>query len=228
MASLFPTALPATKNDYDSNDLVASADQNAQSDDIRAIAAKVGIDGSTDVNSLEYRVTNAVVLSKATGAEVDTGTDDDKFVTAKAITDSTVAFTADLPVKATGAETNVGTNDTKFVTPLASMTAKTTVTAYTPAGAGTTTLDLSLGSIFTVTMPATTQTLAISNATVGQAFIVDIVNVTGQGVLTWFTTIKWAGGSAPTLTGTNTKVDSFGFRVTSAGNYYGYIIGMNL
>lgn len=228
MASLFPTALPATKNDYDSNDLVASADQNAQSDDIRAIAAKVGIDGSTDVNSLEYRVTNAVVLSKATGAEINTGTDDDKFVTAKAITDSTVAFTADLPVKATGAETNVGTNDTKFVTPLASMTAKTTVTAYTPAGAGTTTLDLSLGSIFTVTMPATTQTLAISNATVGQAFIVDIVNVTGQGVLTWFTTIKWAGGSAPTLTGTNTKVDSFGFRVTSAGNYYGYIIGMNL
>ena len=228
MSSLFPVALPATKNDYDSNDLVASADQNAQSDDIRAVAAKVGIDGSTDVNSLEYRITNAVVLDVATGAEINTATDNVKYVTALAIEDSNLARSADLPVKATGAETNVGTNDAKFLTPLASMTAKTTVTAYAPAGAGTTTLDLSLGSIFKVTMPAATQTLAISNATVGQAFILDIVNVTSQGVLTFFSTIKWAGGSAPTLTGTNTKIDSFGFRVVSAGNYYGYIIGMNL
>jgi hypothetical protein len=228
MASLFPTALPASKNDYDSNDLVASADQNSQADDINAIATKVGIDGSTDVNSLEYRVTNAVVLDTASGAEVNTGTDNVKYVTALAIEDSNLARAADLPVKATGAETNVGTNDAKFLTPLASMTSKTTVTAYAPAGAGTTTLDLSLGNIFTLTMPAATQTLAISNATVGQCFILEITNVTSQGVLTWFSTIKFAGGSAPTLTGTNTKIDALGFRVVSAGNYFGYIIGLNL
>ena len=220
--------MPATKNDYDSNDLVASADQNAQSDDIRAIAATVGITGTTDETTLEWRVENAVVLSKATGAEINTATDDDKFVTAKAIEDSNLARAADLPVKATGAETNVGTNDAKFVTPLASKTAKTIVTAYAPAGAGTTTIDLSLGGIFTVTMPAATQTLAISNATVGQCFIVEIINTTNQGVLTWFSLIKWAGGSEPTLTGTNTRKDSFGVRVTSAGNYDGYIVGMNV
>jgi len=228
MASLFPTALPASKNDYDSNDLVASADQNAQADDINAIAAKVGIDGSTDPNSLEYRVTNAVVLEVATGAEVNTGTDNVKYVTPQAIEDSNVARTTDIPVKATGIETNLGTNDTKFVTPLASMTGKTILTSYAPAGAGTTTLDLSLGSQFKVTMPATTQTLAISNATVRQPFILEIINVTNQGVLTWFSTITWAGGSAPTLTGTNNKKDTFGFIVTGAGTYDGYICGMNL
>lgn len=228
MASSFPTALPVSKTDFDSNTLVASAPLNKIGEDIDAIAAKVGIDSSLDTNSLDYKINNVVVLEVATGAEVNTGTDNAKYVTAKAITDSTVAFVSDVPVKATGAETNVGTNDTKFVTPLASMTAKTTVTAYAPAGAGTTTLDLSLGGTFKVTMPAAAQTLAISNATVGQYFVVEIVNTSGQGVLTWFSTIKWAGGSAPTLTGTNTKVDVMGFRVVSAGNYYGYIVGQNL
>ena len=226
--SLFPTALPATKNDYDSNDLVASADQNAQSDDIRAIAAKVGIDGSEDTDSIDYKINNIATLTVATGADINTGTDDLSYVTSKAIADSTVVMDADLPVKATGIETNLGTDDDKFVTPLASMTAKTIVTSYSPVGAGTTTFNLSLGSIFTVTMPAATQTLAISNATVGQCFIIELTNSTDQGVLTWFTTIKWSGGSAPTLTGTNGKVDTFGFRVTSAGNYFGYVVGQNI
>jgi len=103
-----------------------------------------------------------------------------------------------------------------------------TVTSYAPGGAGTTTLDLALGNSFVVTMPAATQTLAISNASVGQYFVVDINNVTSQGALTWFTTIRWASGSAPTLTGTNEKRDSFGFKVTGVGTYDGFIIGQNL
>lgn len=59
---------------------------------------------------------------KATGAEINTGTDDAKFATAKAIADSDVAFLSDIPsvpVKATGTEINTGTNDTKFATPKA-------------------------------------------------------------------------------------------------------------
>jgi hypothetical protein len=227
MSSAFPTALPEAKNDYDSDDIIASANMNAFADDINAIAEKVGIDDSEDESSLEYQINNIVTLEIASGDDVNTGTDDLKYVTAKAITDSTVAFVADIPVKATGIETNAGTNDAKFVTPLASKTAKTLVTAYAPEGAGTTTINLALGNLFRVTMPATTQTLALSNETVGQCFIIEILNVTDQGVLTWFSTIRWAGGSAPTLTGTNSKIDSFGFRVTSAGNYLGYIVGMN-
>ena len=58
-------------------------------------------------------------LSKASGADVDTGTDDAKYVTAKAITDSGVAFTSDIPAalsKASGSEVNTGTDDAKYVT----------------------------------------------------------------------------------------------------------------
>lgn len=104
---------------------------------------------------------------------------------------------------------------------------KNSVTEYTPAGAGTTTITAPYG-IHTVTMPAATQTLAVSNEVVGQCFIVEINNVTSQGALTWFSTIRWAGGSAPTLTGTNGKRDTFGFRVTGTDTYDGFIVGQNI
>lgn len=121
--------------------------------------------------------------------------------------------------------TIVGTTDSQTLTNKVQV-AK--VASYSPAGAGTTTLDLSTGGVHVVTMPAATQTLALSNETIGQFFVVEINNVTSQGALTWFTTIKWAGGTTPTLTGTNGKKDTFGFRVTSAGNYDGYIVGQNV
>ncbi len=103
-----------------------------------------------------------------------------------------------------------------------------TVVTYTPAGAGTTTINLASGNIHNITMPAATQTLAISNATTGQCFIVEINNVTSQGALTWFSTIRWANGVTPTLTVTNGKRDVFGFRVTGAGTYDGYVCGQNI
>ena len=103
-----------------------------------------------------------------------------------------------------------------------------TAQAYVPSGAGTSTLNLALGNEHVVTMPAATQTLAISNGTVGQKFIVSINNVTSQGALTWFSTIRWADGSAPTLTGTNGKRDTFGFVMTGSNTYDGFIIGQNI
>ena len=102
------------------------------------------------------------------------------------------------------------------------------IAIYSPGGAGTTTIDLSTGGVHAVTMPASTQTLAISNGTTGQCFIIEINNVTSQGALTWFTTIRWAGGVAPTLTGTNGKRDTFGFRITGSNTYDGYIVGQNI
>lgn len=98
----------------------------------------------------------------------------------------------------------------------------------TPGIGATQTLDLNTAKIFTITMPAGDLTLAISNSTAGKVFIVEIINATSQGALTWFSTVKWANGTTPTLTGTNGKKDTFGFRCTSAGNYEGYIIGQNI
>jgi hypothetical protein len=105
-----------------------------------------------------------------------------------------------------------------------------TVTTYTPAGAATATLDLTTGNIHAITMPASGNiTIAISNETAGQCFIIEITQgAAGSQTVTWFTTIKWAGGSASTLTTTAAKTEVFGFRVTSADNYLGFIVGQNL
>ena len=103
------------------------------------------------------------------------------------------------------------------------------VTSYTPDAAATATLDVSQAAIHHITMPAGNITIAISNETVGQCFLIEITqDGTGSRTVTWFSTIKWAGGSAPTLTTTASKRDTFGFRVTGADTYDGFIVGQNV
>lgn len=73
------------------------------------------------------------------------------------------------------------------------------------------------------------RTLALSNMAAGDKIVIDLIqDGTGSRTVTWFTTIKWVWGSAPTLTTTINKIDTFGFICTSAGNYQGYIIGQNI
>ena len=100
---------------------------------------------------------------------------------------------------------------------------------YSPAGGATATLDLSLANEHRITMPAGNITIALSNDTNGQKFIVSITqDGTGSRTVTWFSTIKWAGGSVPTLTTTASKRDTFGFIRTGSGTYDGFIIGQNI
>lgn len=101
--------------------------------------------------------------------------------------------------------------------------------SYTPSAAATATLDLALGNHHRITMPAGNITIALSHDTVGQKFIVDITqDATGSRTVTWFSTIRWAGGSAPTLTTTASKRDSLGFIVTGSGTYDGFVIGQSI
>jgi len=103
-----------------------------------------------------------------------------------------------------------------------------TAQTYTPAAAGTATLDLSLSNSHFITMPAGNITIALSSDTSNQPFIVRILqDATGSRTVTWFATIKWAGGTAPTLTTTASKADTFGFIRTTANQYDGFIVGQN-
>lgn len=93
---------------------------------------------------------------------------------------------------------------------------------------GTITFDLSASNIHTVTLGGN-RTLALSNGSTGQCFVIRLVqDGTGSRTVTWFSTIKWAGGTTPTLTTTASKIDVFGFITTSSGNYDGFVIGQNL
>lgn len=115
----------------------------------------------------------------------------------------------------TSIEFNAGTN--------------TPIQSYTPAIGGTATLDLSKGNIHHIAMPAGNITIAVSNSTAGQAFLVRILQDTsGSRTVTWFSNITWPGGGAPTLTTTANKVDSFGFETTASNTFDGFVIGQNL
>ena len=68
----FPTSLPGLKNDFDSADPIASADQNDQANEVNAIGAKVGIDSSAVTTSHDYKLSGVTGTDKAvskTGTE---------------------------------------------------------------------------------------------------------------------------------------------------------------
>lgn len=141
---------------------------------------------------------------------------------------------------------NVDNFDTYFVNSLAStatLSAKTltgatvinkptinaSVQAYTTDTDGATiTFDMASSNIHTVVLGGA-RTLAVSNVSVGQSFVIRLVqDGSGSRTVTWFSTIKWPNGVVPTLTTTLNKTDVFGFICTSSGNYDGYVVGMNL
>lgn len=97
------------------------------------------------------------------------------------------------------------------------------------AVSNTFTCDLSTSKIFKITLGAT-NTIALTNAEVGKAFMIRISqDATGSRTVTWFGGITWGdGGTVPTLTTTSNKTDVFGFLCVASNQYDGYIISQNL
>lgn len=94
------------------------------------------------------------------------------------------------------------------------------------------TFNLSLSNIHTLTLGGN-RTLKVSNATVGQMFLLRLIqDGTGNRTVTWdpsnFGTIKWPSATAPTLSTTAGSVDVFAFLCTSSGNWDGYFVGFDL
>src|SRR3990167_4090176 len=150
--------------------------------------------------------------------------------TASAVNEVTItqAATGNAPaIAATGGDTNIdltlsgkGTGMPKLDTHYGAWTDDT--------DAATITFNLATTNRHRVTLGGN-RTLALSNGTVGQTFLIRLLqDGTGTRTVTWFSTILWAGGSAPTLTTTINKADSFLFICTSAGNYDGHVIPQNI
>jgi len=128
---------------------------------------------------------------------------------------------------------NIGSASDTDAISIASTGAVTFSKATKPAlksnsDASTVTFDVNEANVHTVTLGAN-RVFAISNETAGQKFMIRILqDGTGSRTVTWFSTIKWAGGSAPTLTTTANKADVVGFLVTGADTYDGFVIGQNI
>lgn len=86
-------------------------------------------------------------------------------------------------------------------------------------------IDLTLGNYFTKTISGTT-TFTISNtASSGtvNSFILDLTNG-GSATVNWWTGVKWAGGTAPTLTASGRDVLGF-FTEDGGTTWNGFVLG---
>jgi hypothetical protein len=93
------------------------------------------------------------------------------------------------------------------------------------------TLNLLNGNVFTVALNANITTLTISNPRPSGTACSFTLAFTADGTartVTWPAAVKWPGGTAPTLTSTNAKVDTFVFTTWDAGtNWYAFTAGQN-
>ena len=88
----------------------------------------------------------------------------------------------------------------------------------------TITFDLSLSSWWQVTLGGN-RTLALSNVQVGQQFSIILIQGSGGQTVTWFSSIKWPSGSAPTLSSSAAAIDIFTIKCYGTATYYGFTVG---
>jgi hypothetical protein len=122
----------------------------------------------------------------------------------------------------------VGTTDTQTLS--AKTLTNPTVTNYveTPFSANSSTaitLDLTNGTVQIITLTGNA-TITMPTATSGKSFILMLKqDGTGSRTVTW-STVKWAGGTAPTITSTASRLDLLSF-FADGTNWYGAVISQN-
>jgi hypothetical protein len=91
------------------------------------------------------------------------------------------------------------------------------------------TINLNNGSVFKVANNANITTFTISNAVASQATTFTLsLTANGTGFTQASGSVKWAGGTPPTLTTTNGKKDILKFFTDDGGTtWYGSVVGQN-
>jgi len=131
---------------------------------------------------------------------------------------------------------SAATAGTDYVTPTGTetLTNKTltnpTVTNYveTPYSANSSTaitLALTNGTVQIITLTGNA-TITMPTATAGKSFIMYLKqDATGSRTVTW-STVKWAGGTAPTITSTASRQDILSF-FSDGSSWFGVVVGQN-
>lgn len=100
-----------------------------------------------------------------------------------------------------------------------------TETPYSANSSTAITLALTNGTVQIITLTGNA-TITMPTATSGKSFIMYLKqDATGSRTVTW-STVKWAGGTAPTITSTASRQDILSF-FADGTNWYGVVVGQN-
>lgn len=99
-----------------------------------------------------------------------------------------------------------------------------TETAYTANTSTAITLALTNGTVQILTLTGS-PTITMPSAVAGKSFIIYLKTGAGSYTVTW-STVKWSGGTAPTVTATASKMDIYSF-FSDGTNWYGVTVGQN-
>ena len=98
-------------------------------------------------------------------------------------------------------------------------------TPYTANSSTAITLALTNGTVQIITLTGNA-TITMPSAVSGKSFIMFLKqDATGSRTVTW-TTVKWASGTAPTITSTASRQDIYSF-FSDGTNWYGVTVGQN-
>ena len=97
---------------------------------------------------------------------------------------------------------------------------------YTANTSSAITLSLANGTEQILTLNSASVTITMPTAVAGKSFVIFLKqDATGSRTVTW-TTVKWPGGTAPTITATASKQDIYSF-FSDGTNWYGVTVGQN-
>jgi hypothetical protein len=182
-----------------------------------------------------------VTSSLTTVGTIGTGVWEGTAITGTYIASSVALAGSPTTTTQTGSDSSTKIATTAFVAACTTISASNITTGTLPAA------QLPAGTLQTATDGATitfalssnlndkwqttlggNRTLALSGGFTGQVFTLLInQDATGTRTVTWFSTIRWAGGTAPTLTTTASKSDLFVFECIGSGSYLGSVAGQN-
>lgn len=163
--------------------------------------------GTTDTQTLTNKTLTTPVISSIS----NTGT-----VTLPTSTDTLVGR----------ATTDTLTNKTLTTPVITNPTVTNYVeTTFTANSSTAITLDLANGTVQIITLTGNA-TITMPTATSGKSFIIMLKqDATGSRSVTW-STVKYPGGTAPTITATASRQDIFSF-FADGTNWYGTTVGLN-
>lgn len=99
-----------------------------------------------------------------------------------------------------------------------------TETRFTANSSTAITLNLVNGTMQDITLTGS-PTITMPTATAGKSFLLMLRTGSGSYSVTW-STVKWPGGTAPTVTSTASRMDIYSF-FSDGTNWYGTTVGQN-